>query len=42
MEFIVFVMSNFNKIREVDELIGEIFNIIGFKEIGCEEDILEI
>ncbi len=41
MESIVFATSNPNKIREVDELIGEIFNIIGLKEIGCEEDIPE-
>ena len=41
MESIVFATSNPNKIREVDELIGQIFHIIGLKEIGCEEDIPE-
>lgn len=41
MESIVFATSNPNKIKEVNELIGQIFHIIGLKEIGCEEDIPE-
>ncbi|NRB53363.1 MAG: non-canonical purine NTP diphosphatase [Saprospiraceae bacterium] len=41
MESIVFATSNPNKIKEVNELIGQIFHIIGLKEIGCAEDIPE-
>ncbi|MBX2877044.1 MAG: non-canonical purine NTP diphosphatase [Saprospiraceae bacterium] len=41
MESIVFATSNPNKIKEVNELIGQDFHIIGLKEIGCEEDIPE-
>lgn len=41
MESIVFATSNPNKIKEVNELIGQTFHIIGLKEIGCEEDIPE-
>lgn len=41
MESIVFATSNPNKIKEVNELIGQIFHIVGLKEIGCEEDIPE-
>jgi len=41
MESIVFATGNPNKIKEVNELLGSTFNIIGLKEIGCEEDIPE-
>lgn len=41
MESIVFATGNPNKVKEVNELLGSTFNIIGLKEIGCEEDIPE-
>ncbi len=41
MESIVFATSNPNKIKEVNELIGQTFHIRGLNEIGCEEDIPE-
>lgn len=38
---IVFATSNPNKIREVNEILGDRFEIIGLKDIGCEEEIPE-
>ncbi|MEM7105099.1 MAG: non-canonical purine NTP diphosphatase [Bacteroidota bacterium] len=38
---LVFATANLNKVREVTELIGDIFVILSLKDIGCEEDIPE-
>lgn len=41
MKKIVFATGNPNKIKEVKELLGNQFEIIGLKDIGCHEDIPE-
>ena len=41
MKPIVFATANQHKVREVNELLGDQFEIISLKEIGCEEDIPE-
>ena len=41
MESIVFATANPHKIQEVNELLGQLFTIIGLQEIGCTEDIPE-
>lgn len=41
METIVFATANRHKVREVNQLLGEQFNILSLKDIGCEEDIPE-
>jgi len=38
---IVFATGNANKVREINEIVGDAFEIIGLKDIGCEEDIPE-
>ncbi len=41
MKKIVFATSNPNKIREVNEMLGDKFEIIGLKDIGCTEEVPE-
>lgn len=41
METIVFATANPHKVREVNELIGDQYEILSLKDIGCEEDIPE-
>lgn len=41
MKPIVFATANPNKVREVNELLGNRLQIISLKDIGCEEDIPE-
>ncbi|PHN05305.1 non-canonical purine NTP diphosphatase [Flavilitoribacter nigricans] len=41
METIVFATANQHKVREVNQLIGDQYNILSLKDIGCEEDIPE-
>ena len=41
MKQIVFATSNPNKIREVNEMLGGRFDIIGLKDIGCTEEVPE-
>jgi XTP/dITP diphosphohydrolase len=41
MKKIVFATSNPNKIREVNEMLGDKFQIIGLKDIGCTEEVPE-
>ncbi len=41
MKKLVFATSNENKIREVKEILGNSYEIISLKDIGCEEDIPE-
>lgn len=41
MKKIVFATSNPNKIREVNEMLGNEFQIVGLKDIGCTEDVPE-
>lgn len=41
MKPIVFATGNPHKIREVNELLGDRFQIISLKDIGCEEDLPE-
>jgi XTP/dITP diphosphohydrolase len=38
---IVFATGNANKVKEIDALLGDQFEIIGLEEIGCTEDIPE-
>ncbi len=38
---IVFATGNANKVKEIDALLGEQFEIVGLEEIGCKEDIPE-
>lgn len=41
MQKIVFATSNPNKIREVNEMLGDKYQIVGLKDIGCKENIPE-
>ena len=41
MKKIVFATSNPNKIREVNEMIGDKYQFVGLKDIGCTEDVPE-
>ena len=41
METIVFATANPHKVREVNELIGDQYEILSLKDIGCKEDIPE-
>lgn len=41
MKSLVFATNNPNKLREVKELIGDRFKILGLEEIGCFEEIPE-
>ncbi len=41
MQAIVFATANPHKIKEVNEILGNSFSIIGLSEIGCLEDIPE-
>lgn len=41
MQAIVFATGNPHKIKEVNEILGDSFSIIGLSEIGCLEDIPE-
>jgi len=41
MKKIIFTTSNPNKIREVNEMLGDQFEILGLKDIGCHEDVPE-
>lgn len=41
MKKIVFATSNPNKIREVKQLLGDRFEILGLKDINCTEEIPE-
>lgn len=41
MKKIVFATSNPNKIREVNEMLGDKFQIVGLKDIGCTEEVPE-
>lgn len=41
MKKLVFATSNENKLREVREMIGDEYQIVGLKDIGCLEDIPE-
>jgi XTP/dITP diphosphohydrolase len=41
METIVFATANPHKVREVNELLGDQYQILSLKDIGCEEDIPE-
>ena len=41
MKKIVFATSNPNKIKEVNEMLGDKFQIVGLKDIGCTEDVPE-
>lgn len=38
---IVFATNNLHKLEEIREIIGDKFNILSLKEIGCNEDIPE-
>lgn len=38
---IVFATNNQNKLREINQIVGEKIQIIGLSEIGCTEDIPE-
>ncbi|NJL76984.1 MAG: non-canonical purine NTP pyrophosphatase, partial [Saprospiraceae bacterium] len=38
---IVFATNNPNKVREINQILGNDFKIVGLKEIGCLEDIPE-
>lgn len=38
---IVFATSNPNKVREINQILGEGFEIVGLKDIGCTEEIPE-
>lgn len=38
---IVFATSNPNKVREINEILGDQIEIIGLKDIGCTEEIPE-
>ena len=38
---LIFATSNPNKIKEVNELLDNSFDILSLKELGCEEDIPE-
>jgi len=38
---IVFATNNPNKLREINQILGNEFEIVGLKEIGCFEDIPE-
>ena len=38
---IVFATNNLHKLEEIKEIIGDKFNILSLKEIGCNEDIPE-
>lgn len=41
METIVFATANKHKVREVNQLLGDQYQILSLKDIGCEEDIPE-
>ncbi len=41
METIVFATANQHKVREVNQLLGDQYQILSLKDIGCEEDIPE-
>ncbi|MCH4155653.1 MAG: non-canonical purine NTP diphosphatase [Muribaculaceae bacterium] len=41
MKDIVFATNNANKLREIREIVGGKFRVLGLKEIGCNEDIEE-
>lgn len=38
---LVFATNNANKLRELREIVGETFEIVSLREIGCNEDIPE-
>ena len=38
---IVFATANLNKLREVREIIGSAYNVVGLKDIACNDDIPE-
>ena len=41
MKDIVFATNNQHKLRELRELIGDRYNVLGLKDIGCHDDIPE-
>ena len=38
---ICFATNNANKLREIRQILGESFEILSLKEIGCQEDLPE-
>lgn len=38
---LVFATNNANKLRELREIVGDSFDIVSLREIGCDEDIPE-
>lgn len=38
---IVFATNNLHKLKELREIVGDRFNILGLKDIGCYDDIPE-
>lgn len=41
METLVFATNNPNKIREVQELLGDRYNFLSLKDVGCHEELPE-
>ena len=38
---IVFATTNQNKLREIREILGDQFDVVSLKDIGCDVDIPE-
>jgi len=41
MKKLVFATNNLNKLKEIQQIVGNEYNIVGLKDIGCNEDIPE-